>query len=369
MKKTAILLTMLAMFSTGAFAAENLTLETQGHFAAGGTTIQREGTYDNKKFNGWASPVEQGQSYRGDHAVVGYQIPARAKNAPLLFIHGYGGSGLCWEMTPDGREGFSTLMLRRHYPAFVMDLPGRGRARKTTAASTLTPKADEMLWFDIWRLGEYPNYHADVQFPKDPETLDQFFREMTPDLSAHNMSTDLAAISAAVDKASAISAKAGAAKETPGVVLVTHSAGGFPGWLSAMGNQKVKAVASYEPGGYVFPEKEVPDPMPSLTGTVSGVPVPMEQFKRLTEIPIVMYFGDYIPEEVSDKLGNENWRVRLQMARKFAETVNRHGGNATVVELPKLGIKGNTHFLMSDLNNGQLASLLDQWLQEQKLDR
>lgn len=57
------------------------------------------------------------------------------------------------------------------------------------------------------------------------------------------------------------------------------------------------------------------------------------------------------------------------MARKFAETVNRHGGNATVVELPKLGIKGNTHFLMSDLNNGQLAGLLDQWLQEQKLDR
>ena len=56
-----------------------------------------------------------------------------------------------------------------------------------------------------------------------------------------------------------------------------------------------------------------------------------------------MYFGDYIPEEVTDKLGGENWRVRLQMARKFAEAINRHGGNATLVELPKLGIKGNTH--------------------------
>ena len=82
-----------------------------------------------------------------------------------------------------------------------------------------------------------------------------------------------------------------------------------------------------------------------------------------------MYFGDYIPEEVTDKLGGENWRVRLQMARKFAETINRHGGNATLVELPKLGIKGNTHFLMSDLNNGQLADLFDKWLREQKLDK
>ena len=230
MKKTAALLAMLALLSTGAFANEKLTLETQGHFAAGGITIQREGTYDNKKFGGWASPIEQGQSYRADHAIVSYQIPAKAKNAPLLFIHGYGGSGLCWEMTPDGREGFSTLMLRRHYPAFVMDLPGRGRAGKTSATTTLTPKADEMLWFDIWRLGEYPNYHSDVQFPKDAETLDQFFREMTPDVSAHNMKTDIASISAAIDKTVVMTAKNGSAsKNANGVVLVTHSAGGFPG--------------------------------------------------------------------------------------------------------------------------------------------
>jgi hypothetical protein len=193
---------------------------------------------------------------------------------------------------------------------------------------------------------------------------------MTPDVSAHNMKTDIASISAAIDKTVVMTAKNGSAsKNANGVVLVTHSAGGFPGWLSAMGNKNVKAVASYEQGGYVFTEGEVPDPMPSLTGTASGVPVPMEQFRRLTEIPIVMYFGDYIPEEVTDKLGGENWRVRLQMARKFAETINRHGGNATLVELPKLGIKGNTHFLMSDLNNGQLADLFDKWLREQKLDK
>mgnify|MGYP000690801250 FL=1 len=88
----------------------------------------------------------------------------------------------------------------------------------------------------------------------------------------------------------------------------------------------------------------------------------MVQFKRLTEIPIILYFGDYIPETPSKNLGDENWRVRLQMARKFVETINRHGGNATLVELPKIGIYGNTHFLMQDLNNNELARLLDEWL-------
>ncbi len=28
-------------------------------------------------------------------------------------------------MTPDGRDGFSTLMLRRGWSSYVVDLPGR----------------------------------------------------------------------------------------------------------------------------------------------------------------------------------------------------------------------------------------------------
>ncbi len=56
-----------------------------------------------------------------------------------------------------------------------------------------------------------------------------------------------------------------------------------------------------------------------------------------------------------------------KMARKFVDAVNRHGGKATLVELPKMGIHGNTHFLMQDLNNKQLAGLLDEWLVENGL--
>ena len=138
--------------------------------------------------------------------------------------------------------------------------------------------------------------------------------------------------------------------------------------MSAIQNKEVKAVVSYEPGGFVFPDGEVPERIDGLTGGVAGTPVPMEQFRRLTEIPIVLYFGDYIPETPSQNLGDENWRVRLQMARKFVDTINRHGGNATLIELPKIGIYGNTHFLMQDLNNDELARLLDEWLQSKFIE-
>ena len=343
---------LLAVLMTAACSDNDLKIAKQGSFAVGGTTIQRDGTYDNSKFVGWAEQIETGQSYHGNHAFVNYQIPAKANKYPLVFIHGYGGSGVCWEMTPDDRDGFSTLMLRKKYPTYVMDLPGRGRAGRTTAENHTKPVADEMFWFDIWRIGLWPNYNEGVQFSKDKEYMAQFFREMTPDLSDHKQ--DIPAINALVDKIG-------------GNVLVTHSAGGYPGWAVAMQNSNVKGVAAFEPGGYVFPKGEAPEPMPSLTGTLSGVEVSAEEFKKLTEIPIVIYFGDYIPEEPSKNLGDENWRVRLAMAKKFVETINKHGGNATLVELPKLGIKGNTHFLMQDLNNDVIADLFDKWLKENKL--
>jgi hypothetical protein len=56
------------------------------------------------------------------------------------------------------------------------------------------------------------------------------------------------------------------------------------------------------------------------------------------------------------------------MAKEFVAAVNRHGGKASLVHLPDIGIRGNTHFLMADLNNKQIADLMARWLHEQGLD-
>ena len=66
-----------------------------------------------EKFVGWSEQDETGRSYISDHAYIHYQIPQNAGKYPLVYIHGFGGSGVCWEITPDDRDGFTTLMLKR----------------------------------------------------------------------------------------------------------------------------------------------------------------------------------------------------------------------------------------------------------------
>ena len=58
----------------------------------------------------------------------------------------------------------------------------------------------------------------------------------------------------------------------------------------------------------------------------------------------------------------------MKMAQQFVDTVNKHGGKAELVRLPKVGIKGNTRFLFSDLNNAQVADHIANWLQRKGLD-
>ena len=72
---------------------------------------------------------------------------------------------------------------------------------------------------------------------------------------------------------------------------------------------------------------------------------------KLTRIPIIIYYGDNIPKEPSKNFGEDNWRVRLAMAKLWTETINRQGGDATLVHLPDIGIRDNTHFPFADLKN------------------
>ncbi len=342
-----LLLIFTAAVSVTAVAGRGIVISRQGQFPVGGTTIQRPGTFDPDTFVGWADQDQAGQSYRCDHAFARYQIPDSARRLPLVFVHGYGGDGVCWETTPDDRPGFATLLLAKGFPTYVLDLPGRGHASRSGATVTVKPVADEMFWFDIWRMGIWPEWNEGIQFPRDSLSLSNFFRQMVPDLSDHRL--DVPALDAM-------------ARKIGDHVLVTHSAGGFPGWMAAMRNPEVKGVVALEPGGFVFPDNEVPAPLPGLTGGLSGTGVPMQQFMELTRKPVVIYFGDYIPESGATTLGGSNWEVRLKMAREFVAAINRHGGDATLVLLPEIGIKGNSHFMMQELNNDVIADNVASWL-------
>ena len=84
--------------------------------------------------------------------------------------------------------------------------------------------------------------------------------------------------------------------------------------------------------------------------------------------PSGVYYGDNIPEERSTNPGQEQWRVFRAAARAWRDAVNRRGGDVTLVELPSIGIRGNTHFPMSDLNNQEIAQHMASWLQKKGLE-
>jgi hypothetical protein len=327
-----------------------LMIQEQGSFAAGGTVIHRPGTFDP------LHPTPEGQSLHGDHARVFYQIPVDRRDLPLVMWHGFRQFSKTWETTPDGREGFQSIFLRRRFPVYLVDQPRRGGAGRGTVGITIEATTDDQQWFNTFRLGSWPDFFPGVQFSQAPDALDQYFRQMTPDTGPFDGAVAAAAVSALFDRIG------------PGV-LVTHSHSGGLGWRAAIQNEHIRGIVSYEPGsGFVFPEGEVPSPMPSSAGPLEAVGVPIQEFTKLTRIPIIIYYGDNIPEEPSDDPGHDGWRVRLDMARLWSEAVNSRGGDVTVVHLPEIGIHGNTHFPFSDLNNREIADLMTAFLSEKRLD-
>jgi hypothetical protein len=347
----AILLTSASAQETKKSTQEPLVIQEQGSFAIGGTVITNPGKFDPNR------PTPDGQTLHGDHAYVTYQLPVNARQLPLVMWHGIGQFSKTWETTPDGREGYQNIFLRRGFGVYLIDQPRRGRAGRSTQTATIAPTPDEQGWFGTFRLGIWPDFFPGVQFSGAPEALNQYFRQMTPSIGPIDGEVNASAVASLFDKIG------------PGI-LVTHSHSGGFGWRTAIKNQNVRAIVSYEPGsGFVFPEGEVPAPIPSSGGPLAAQGIQLAEFMLLTKIPIVIYYGDFIPKEPIANPGQDGWRARLEMARKWRDAVNKRGGDVTVVHLPEVGIKGNTHFPFSDLNNLQVADLMSTWLTKKGLDK
>lgn len=330
-----------------------LTIAEQGSFFAGGKVIQQQGVYNTNN-----PMAHEGQTLHGDHAYVSYQKPVTPTKYPLVFLHGAGQSGKTWETTPDGREGFGTIFLRRGFSTYIVDQPRRGRAGNSTVSESIQVSPNDQFWFENFRMGIYPDLFEGSQFPNDQESLNQFLCQITPNTGAYDLDVISSALSTTLDQIGE-------------AILITHSQGGGPGWQIALRNTKVKAVASFEPGTeFVFPADEMPSSIPTPANDAANIslsqPIELDEFMALTRIPIVILYGDNIPAD-SEHWAFNRWYERVQIAKKWAETVNKHGGDASVIQLPEKGIYGNSHFMFAERNNLQIADLLEQWLIEKDL--
>lgn len=349
MRKKILALVFIAI--SALIAKEPLVIQDQGSFFVGGNIIKNEGTFDPKDFTN-----PQGQTLHGDHAYVFYQIPQNKRKYPIVMWHGYGQFSKTWETTPDGREGFQNIFLRDKYGVYVIDQPRRGNAGRTTKGLTIDTTPSDQRWFNTFRVGIWPKFFDKVQFPKDEKSVEQYFRQMTPDTGPIDIDLNSKAVSILFEKIG-------------DGILMTHSHSGGMGWQTVLKSPNIKAVISYEPGSnFVFPKGEAPNTKVSSGGSLAAVEISIDEFKKLTKMPIIIFYGDYIPLKPSSNPGQDMWRIRLEMAKLWVEKINKYGGNAKVVHLPQIGVYGNTHFPFSDLNNLKIAELTREFLKENNLD-
>lgn len=346
----ALMLLSVSALAEGA-ATEPLSIAEQGMFSAGGTVTEPvEGEYD--PTTNWLDTERPGNTAHVDHANVLYQIPENDNGNPIVYLHGYGQSRMGWMTTPDGRDGWATMFLRNGHSAFLVDQPGRGEAGAQVSMSTdgfldvwsedsKEYKPGDQAWYTHFRIGRVaPERYEGSQFPEGEEAQDQFFRQMTPNTGNFNQATAAAALGEVMAEV----------KERTGnkSIFITHSQGGAVGWDVPVEN--ISAIAAIEPGG--TPE------------------VDSEQYNRLLEakIPITIYFGDYIDNGPEDIQSTEFWKGVRDGALAFAEAYNAAGGDCTVVDLPKEGITGNSHFMFQEMNNDVIAEHIENWLGEHGLN-
>ncbi|MGF6148867.1 Alpha/beta hydrolase family [Kingella potus] len=348
---------LLLALALPAAAVEPISVAEQGSFTVGGTFVTHQGTFKQENFT-----APDGQRAYGDFAYVSYQKAVNPNKYPLIFQHGGAQSKRTWESTVDGREGFNTLFLRKGYSVYLIDQPRSGEANLSTLpVSADTPWASNPMYGDktlyiLSRIGHYDKNGkpvANAQFPSGEADYQAFQQSWT--IGSGPLDNDLNAD---------VLAKL-VAQQPDGAVLVTHSMGGTIGWRTVLRSGKVRGIVAWEPGGtpFVFPETEMPRPVKARFEhlSASAIGVPMDEFLKLTKIPIVLYYGDHI-KIGSQNVGEDKWGTEFEMAKQFVAAINRHGGNAELVHLPAIGIKGNTHFLMGDKNNAELATLADEWL-------
>lgn len=341
---------------------KSIALAQQGSFFVGGRIVQGKGVYDPAKDTG---NTNEGNTFWADQMYVQYQIPADPRKYPLVLVHGGGGTGRVWETTPDGREGYQTLFLRRGFAVYIVDFPRRGRAGfpsyngpfgeidGTAVVPNKTNRAGVQYAWSRWRLGpKYPEVFPVQQFPM--KGLDQFMQHLVP-----TVSDDPEIISRALI---ALLDKIGPA------IVVTHSQSGLFGWLVGARSPNVKGIVAYEPG-FVFPQGEMPPPIPLYKGTqVAGTPVTPAEFASLAKIPIQVVYGDNIPKSPIPDLVADGRRAQQVTSRLFVQALNSKGGNASVLLLPDAGLYGNSHFMFSDLNNVEVAEQMSIFLRAKGLD-
>ncbi len=321
--------------------ADSLLLKEQGSFFVGGRTIYTDALTGSP--SGFLGTGINDGHITVDQMYVQYQIPEGAgAHVPVVMLHGCCLSTKSYETTPDGRMGWNEYFLRKHRAVYLPDQVSRARSgfdatlyneiklgkRPASDMPEIRTATHEIAW-ELFRLGpKMGTPFANEQFPV--EAFDEFGKQVIPDLNAELPSPNPTWTNLS-----------GLAIKLKGAILMGHSESGFfPEQAALINPADIKGLITIESA------------CPALTA---------EQISSLAKISTLVMFGDHI-EDVPAFAAF--WKNRFSDCTKFIEQVKAAGGDATMMHLPKYGQFGNSHMLMQDKNNLQVADLILKWIDE-----
>ena len=321
------------------------------------------------------------------HMYVEYMIPARRRHPyPIVMVHGGSQTGTNFTGTPDGREGWAQYFVRRGYAVYVVDQVARGRAAywSPQVYGPVQPSRInfvEQRFVAPERFKQWPQAHLHTQWPGagkpgDP-AFDQFYASQFPSIVSFPKQQEINrdALVALLDKIG------------PAILMVHSQAGAF-GWPVADARpDQVKAILAVEPNGPPFYQVDftgAPDyfkqgPL-ALPYGLSAVPLTyspaVADAKELAVVQQEQADGPdlvkcHLQREPARQLANLKMPILVVMSEASYHAPYDHctvkylrqaGAQPTFMRLADIGIKGNSHVMMNEKNNKEIAAVIAQWL-------
>jgi pimeloyl-ACP methyl ester carboxylesterase len=322
--------------------------------------------------------LAKGTVVNGEQMYVESFVPAQVTHPfSMVLVHGGGGQGLDWMTTPDGRPGWAHLLVMQGYRVYVVDRPGHGRspfhpdlqgpfgARPGTydgmSRQFTAPEKAPMPYGPQAKL--HTQWPGATGVAGDP-TLDQVAAgqggAFVPDIARTH--------AVWAERAGELLDKIGPA------VIVTHSAGGPFAWIAANARPNlVVGLLPVEPAG---------PPFGNLRYGVAASPLAFD--------PPVADASELKTVEVQPaEPGRDKYLIQAEPARRLKNLqgipiglttspasyhfpydlgtvafLKQAGCSVTHIELDKIGISGNAHFMMMERNNRDVLQPLLNFLQQ-----
>ncbi|PWD99573.1 alpha/beta hydrolase family protein [Marinilabilia rubra] len=304
-----------------------------------------------------------------------YEPARKTEKTPIIMVPGMGLSAYIFTDTPDERKAWADIFSENGHPVYVYEDPSimvhegvdyektgmKGRKWNTTRT------------WSTWGMGpEYPKPYEEVKYPVQqfdslvasfPDYGNFGFIEVKKDSMATSGASKLAKNAKQseghTDNQQA-EARGGRRRGGGGggfgaqiqvenlltlmdqvgdCILMVHSASGSTGFEAIRQNgDNAEALIVLEPVGSPVKEGDVK--------------------KHFADIPFLGVYGDNID--------NRRQGRRKQAVEETIRLIKENGGSAEMIDLPAMSIYGNTHLMMQDTNNAEIAGMIMQWIENQQ---